>query len=467
MGATLFTAAILAVGAVVARPFISQTVLAKDDVPLAAVFIASVAALSRKRLGDALGPWRVGAAVGLFFATKYTAMLNAPVLLLAIDAPWRAGWRWKRYLIAIGMIALLAGPWFVRNWVLTGNPIYPTGVSLPGVQIFRGGLQMLHSTRLGYSLGVWETITGSYYSPGPLLAILSVLLWIGAVVAARTQLISSPLKRACLIGPAVVIALFIFRSPYGEVRLITPTFALFFPIIALLPWNWVFATAIACVAYFNGFEFNRLRELWAANAVFLGIFVAIWLCWRFGSKATRGGLVGLIAIALGGWIYVGWNSYLNLCEQVAPGFWQDSSVYGSYARAWSFIRDHTPQGSTIAYDNFFMVYPLYGADLSRHVVYVPSRPGVHEVNDLPFMGPIIGEQVPVEVVRVMNEHADASTWMHNLVESGAQYLLVGKEDLTMPRLRVHPPELDFIAAAPKHFQTMLSNDAVDVYAVLP
>jgi len=82
----------LRLAAACARPFISQTILAKDDLPLAAFLTAAMVALSAERLRDPLGPWRLGAAVGLLLATKFTATFSLPAIALAMDAPWRAGW---------------------------------------------------------------------------------------------------------------------------------------------------------------------------------------------------------------------------------------------------------------------------------------------------------------------------------------------------------------------------------------
>ncbi|MBV8780928.1 MAG: hypothetical protein JO353_05975 [Phycisphaerae bacterium] len=466
LGAGTRTAVVIALAASLARPYISQTVLAKDDVPLAGILVCAVAALSRKRLSDALGPWRLGAAIGLFFAVKYTAMLNAPILLLAIDAPLRAGWRWKNHLLAITVAALLAAPWYVRNWILTGNPIYPTGLSIFGVSIFRGGLKMLHSDRLTSWRGAWDTIVGSYYSPPPALAIIAIVVWIAAAIVSWRRLKNQPLIRACLLGPPIVIALFVLKSPYGEVRLIGASFALLAPLIALLPISWFIAIALAIVSFASSFEWKVLRVLLPGTFIAFAVLLALWMIWRTLRASGRIAFASGIIISLAATVYVRWSSYRSTCELTAVPYWEDPSCYGNYAEAWDVLRNHARSGSTIGYDNFFMVYPLFGADLSRHVVYIPSRPGVHEITDLPFMGPILGEQVPVEVVRVMTEHSDAATWKQNLDRSGAQFLLIGKEDLTHPDRRVHPAELDFVAADPKHFHTMQSNDAVDVYHVL-
>ena len=84
MGIRTAPAAMLATAAALSRPLTVQTILVKDDLLLAAFFAAAVAGCTERRLREPLAPWRIGAAVGLFFAAKYTALLSAPLLLLVI-----------------------------------------------------------------------------------------------------------------------------------------------------------------------------------------------------------------------------------------------------------------------------------------------------------------------------------------------------------------------------------------------
>src|SRR5205814_9054023 len=128
-------AAIIATAAVLSRPLLSQSFEVKDDLFAAAFFLAAVEGCAPRKLRDPLGPWRIGIAIGLFAATKYTALLSAPLFLLLIDAPVRGGWSRRRWLIAIGAALVLAGPWFVRNWIDAGNPLYPVPIDrvFPGL----------------------------------------------------------------------------------------------------------------------------------------------------------------------------------------------------------------------------------------------------------------------------------------------------------------------------------------------
>jgi len=81
-------------------------------------------------LSDGHDRWLLMAAIicGIIIETKYTALWYPlaclPLVLLRLRTD---GWRpTLRRLAWFGLIvALVAAPWYVRNWLLTGNPIYP------------------------------------------------------------------------------------------------------------------------------------------------------------------------------------------------------------------------------------------------------------------------------------------------------------------------------------------------------
>lgn len=159
LGAGPLTAGLIALAVLIARPFSGQLIVAKDDAFLAAFFIAALAALAPGRLEQRAGPWRLGVALGLFLATKYTALYSLPLLLLAIDAPVRARWCGRRYVIAIGLVALLAGPWYLRNALTTGNPLFP--MRLPGLP---GILAVGRAPEFSSLAGIRDVVVDGYYS---------------------------------------------------------------------------------------------------------------------------------------------------------------------------------------------------------------------------------------------------------------------------------------------------------------
>ena len=76
--------------------------------------------------------WTIfGIFCGLAMGTKYTGLLAFPAILLCVV--WlRArlgtkGWRQncQAVMVAIGVACVVAGPYYIRNWILLGCPIYP------------------------------------------------------------------------------------------------------------------------------------------------------------------------------------------------------------------------------------------------------------------------------------------------------------------------------------------------------
>jgi hypothetical protein len=94
----------------------------------------------------------LGIACGVALASKYTAWLySAPILLAAsVDAIKMR--RFAALRNALGLTALFALPWLVKNAILTGNPIYPNLYSVLGGRGW-SALQQHHYMRSMRSLG--------------------------------------------------------------------------------------------------------------------------------------------------------------------------------------------------------------------------------------------------------------------------------------------------------------------------
>ena len=181
LGVRLSIASLIAVAALLSRPFIAEAILVKDDHGfLAAFFLVAIAGCAPERLRDRLGPWRIGIAIGLFFATKYTAFLTAPLFLLVIDAPFRARWSFRQYLLSAACGLAVAAPWYLRNLILTANPLYPATLSLAGHPILHGLFIFDRSTEMRTLTGAWSAFTAGYTALAPTFVVLLILTWLGA-----------------------------------------------------------------------------------------------------------------------------------------------------------------------------------------------------------------------------------------------------------------------------------------------
>ena len=304
-------------------------------------------------------------------AVKFTALLALPLLLLATDAPWRAGWRWRRYGTATGVAAALAGPWYLRNLIAFGNPVFPVSIlGLPG---------LFTTARAGGELrtvgGAWATVTGGYAGTTVPLAIGLLTVWVAAVASAGRAAWADPLARLCLIGPAFGIGLFLALSPYPEARFLLPTLGLLAASAgADLPskprrrldrrgriggrrgGDRVRAKPDrdqpAVRRSFGGRDHGNLRGV-AVGAASAGgrsprSSQACSSRRRFTSSGRRR------STPIGRPQTVSWDSN-----------------YGELGAAWAAARDRTVAGSTVAYAGTHFTYPLAGFDLDRRGDLLP------------------------------------------------------------------------------------------------
>jgi 4-amino-4-deoxy-L-arabinose transferase-like glycosyltransferase len=470
LGSRLSVAAILAAAAVLSRPLFSHTLLTKDDLFLTAFFMTALAGLSQPRLRDPLGPWRVGIALGLMLSTKYTAFMSLPILLLAAGAPRGAGWRWQQWFISIALALVLAGPWFLRNLMLTGNPLYPIGSLL-----FDGMFRTQRSENLGSFGGILRALADGYFSLPRAAWIVLIVLWIASIAMLRREAIRQPLPRAVLIGGPLGVGLFLLLSPYDEIRFIYPSLVLLFAgaTLALRTAPLLLQVAVALLllglSLGTNFALRRLVDILPNVAAALAILALLVVSWRFvRQRWARIVGVSLLGFAVTSWIFVYWNAYIGAQPEVTNRGWSDpNSAYVPLADAWKFIRTELPPDAKLAYANTFYVYPLYGFDLSRRVVYAPVRPRVKHIHDLsPIIEPLSGERIGAAVARHTTLSSDKPTWIENLRAADVKYVLVGKADLTGASEPDPPVELTFAEQDKYHFKRIFDNDAASVYEIV-
>jgi hypothetical protein len=160
------------------------------------------------------------------------------------------------------------------------------------------------------------------------------------------------------------------------------------------------------------------------------------------------------ALALACAIFVYWSAYLRRPLDGYAGTCAAAWRGGGYAGlsdSWEFVRS-LPPDAPVAYANTCYTYPLYGFDLRRRVFYVPTRPDVATIRDLGRLnGPISGEQIQPAVVDALHARPDREVWLRRLIDSGAQFLFVGKTDPAGRNGAPEPPELRFARELPDRF----------------
>lgn len=465
IGVKRTVAVVLVIAALLSRPFISQSILVKDDLFVATFFMVIIAACRKDLLQDRFGPWRLGIAAGLFLATKYTALQSAPVLLLLIDAPFRAAWKRKEWVIALSITMLFAGPWYLRNVIVTGNPLYPVPLSIGGVQIFKGLFFPSPSTEMHTLAGIWKTLTGGYQGLSPVLMIVLLIgAALGMLLTAR-RMLREPLLRTCVAGSFVGLILFFAASHAPELRYAYPGLLLVFlgAAVALSLITFLGCVNIAGAAILAGFcIFTGFGAAPQLVVVFLitGLFAAAigFAVMRLKprSQLAAGAVAMLIASA---WVYVYWKSIVSDARSLV--FPSLSVVYGDLAPAWEAAAASAAPGETIAYANLALIRPVMGFEYEHPIVYVPARPGVRQPHDLPTSDAHLAEpQFRPYIAKLLSDAADKPLWLKQLTQSGATVLIIGT-----PAYAPEPVELRFASESPAEFVPIFKSSAATVFRV--
>ena len=489
LGARTGAAALIALGAVLSRSFISESTLLKDDLFLAAFFLAAVGGLVPTRLRQRIGPWRIGIALGLALSIKYTAMFSLPLILLMIDAPWRA-WRasapapqapemvgdrrlpYGAWAIAAALVLILAGPWYLRNWLTRGNPLFPIDVSLGKWTIFHGLISITRSDKLASLAGLRDVLTAGYHSPPIWLALFLVAGWIAAVVRGARRLLADPLVRICLLGPPLGLLLFIWRGMYPEIRFIYPSLLLLFACMCIAvrspnrpAWiEYAAAGVIALAGTASGFKPDLLGQMLGTAAIIAAVIMAMIILQMKTLRLGRRGLLSSSAAAaaiLAMLIYVQWGAYIAECRANACEAW--AAPYGkALAEGWTFARDQLADG-VLAVANSDLVYPLQGFRGDRRVISVCAGRDIADFAHLPRLGDhMTGSDLDARTAALMQENPDDAAWLQRLRASGAMYLFIAKGS---GGINPAPIELKFVEQYPRAFGKIYENEAASIYVV--
>ena len=491
----------------VGRPIVEQAVGADVDLICSAMLLAALYFGLVAVDTDDVRDWMLwGISVGLFWGSKYLALVYSPVVLVF---PFVRGVR-RRALWAIPGVALFAAPWYLRNWAVAGSPIYPASLQLGGLVIARGAF-----TRDAMTNSVFHVTDPQLLPPivahafgAPLFIVWLPLAIAGIAFVVRRQ----PHWPATyiVVVPLMMLALFWLALPVN----IDSRFLLGAVAVAFVPTAfafglgrtsaaWLQAACIVALAWilagahrsvpmslpwYMG-EWLRLDGLvpWPSLALFAALAAGGALAWRLTMRAPHY-RPALLAVLVGG-AAVGIAHTSDGSERLAL-----SSIFvrPTLVAGWDFVRANV-HDATIAYTGNNVPYPLFGERLTNRVYYVSidrhidwslhdyarARRRSTTAPSLPLARPS-GELMPVR------EHAgayeDASrpryeriegfrdAWIANLRTLGVNCLFVTSLSAYEIDNQWHneggfPIEDQWAREDPSAFKLVYDNETVRVYRV--
>ncbi len=344
-----------------------------------------------------------GLALGLAFGTKWYGVSAVAIVLVVwgvasrVDGtPWRTVARQGIGLLAL--IALVGGIWMLRNWIQSGNPVYPVEVSVFGLTIFSAPVDVVRElaglTIAGY-VGDWDVWSG-YILPQyrQAFAFVGPLLLLGLAFAAVALL--SPLRARVQRGPlaavlaaALLIAATYAITPYtaggmegvptlvyADARYLVPAILLALALVAAVtrvaPWGAAAFSALGLVAIWDGIDLAGAGELsgatvgasdWVAAVAVLAAAGAI--AWGLRREPGRAATAAVAAVALVALVAGGFELQRRFLDQ----------RYAGIDPTTDWIREHAPADTTIGVagrwtNAFSPVLPAFGPRFENDVSYV-------------------------------------------------------------------------------------------------
>ncbi len=469
-GVSSVIATSIAAACCLSRSFLSEGVQAKDDVILTGYFLAAIASLDHDRLTDRRATIRLGLAVGLMLATKYTSVLALPAIgVVAIPAIARSDTR-RRLAWSLIIAVALASPWYLRNLIVTGNPVFPIEVRIGSWLVFPGVFTTCvapeHMT-LGALIGV--LVGATRFTMNWWLMLVLAAGWAVGWWTCRHRY-RRPIVLAALVGPALLLATFHFVSPFREVRFVFPAFGLLFLatglVVGHLPipkWmRWILSGGLLASAVISSSSARVLPEILAGAfgltvAILLGRLV--WYRWCAERRPVRTATCVVAAVLVVGYVYVHWDVYILRSRFDYRTCW--SVIYGDsgLGPAWAWLDENATTGDVIAYTGTPMTYPLLGQTYNRRAVYVPIQPGIEDFQDLPHIDdPLSGPEIISRTVASYRRHPNKAHWLAGLARHKVRYLLV------TPLGDKTPIEAQWAERDPS-FQLAFENGPTRVYRV--
>ena len=167
------TAAIFSVYTLITTPiFFTHLAIGYIDIVLTFYFTLALYFLQRAyEKKDAVYIVLSGFLAGLAAWTKYQGLFLAPIILVfwglaKISDKSRSNKINHIFLKVFFIFILTASPWYLRNWILLGNPVYPNMFTVLGG---RNIDPWLLSQNYEYWIGRWATLLGTDRSPDSLL----------------------------------------------------------------------------------------------------------------------------------------------------------------------------------------------------------------------------------------------------------------------------------------------------------
>lgn len=453
-----------------------------------------------------------GISVGLFVGTKYLGVpYIAPLILAAFVIALIKFKNNKKKIIPPLLISasaafLTGGFWYIRNWINSGNPIFPVEVKALGVEIFQGYYNITDRL-LSYSLlenvktfHEFRSFAHGFYLMTGLQAFLIaiafiVLAGIGArslIKAIKKKKRNKILVTSLILGlSAIFYFYFYWKSPYSHINLIPNVrYAMMFLIVGSITAGFVaqkikqlrplFHFLVFTIIGYNlsfmiinpdpiiilndrlMLDYYLLLDYWKEFLLYL-ILIAIFIGAFHFLTASKEKLKRRLQISgtLLLTFIIGSQSLLasalpereTIRERFLEAWYKDVptsiEVIYSIVEAAEWFNENAPEAN-IAYSGFNFHYHFNGRDLQREVDYV----NINECLECRYVD-------YKDSITSIRRDPDFNNWLNNLKAKNKQYIVIAPnatED-------VKSWEFEWAQKNPQHFAEVFKAEDVYIFEI--
>ena len=392
--------AALSAAAVLAMPAVGYiALLGLADPEMLGTFAAGGFFLLRHwRTGDGFDLLLAGLGLGLAFGTRWYAV----PAVAAVAGVWAvaafAGRRprlWRDAGVLAGLIVLVGGFWILRNWIQSGNPVFPVKLAPFGITIFDAPpdtYRELHGATLAnyltdytaFRVNIWPTFLD-------FLSFTAVALWAGIALAAvhalrRGEELAGRILALAAIAAAIGLVYVATpytgagedaREAYTNSRYVVPALLCAAPALAWLLSRSPQLTAIGAgllgLAVLDALR--RATELplgdLSAAAFLAGIALVALAAWAISAAPKRIDLRAIPRLAVAGAIAVVAGALLLAANALESRY--SENRYTEIGPDAAYANAAAPGTRIGIVGDGFVNYPLFGPRLENDVTYVGRR----------------------------------------------------------------------------------------------
>jgi hypothetical protein len=321
-------------------------------------------------------------ASGIVIGAKALGAVFVALLLLPVMARLHRRRRWLRQVVVLTAGLLLpAGYWYLRNVILTGNPLYPLQLSLFGVTLTEGwyGASAMDATAYHLPVTAWRTFAARLQlTAGSVgLALVGTGLVTGWILSLRSS--RAPASWAPAMCSTLALlhgVVYWFVVPYNtQERFLLPAFALALVPLARLAAARPVVQAGLCLALVWHLLAVSGGGQWhlggAAMWLIVALPVAIAATWMTLQRFPRAQLVlaGLVVLVCA---YAAVRPVSTaVADHPIARFYPHADFGARLFPGWEILeRAARPTGSTVAYAGTNLPYYLLGVGLRNQVHYI-------------------------------------------------------------------------------------------------